>query len=124
MKLDRRNFLAKLGIVVPALAIAGTTGFSIMQPTTYNGELGSRLYVNFENPKVGNYSKVFIPFKGRYRGIRSIVPVDSEVSISIDRGILSINDTVESESEITVTILDCTRGIKELEVVIVMEKVY
>ncbi len=122
--MDRRGFLVKLGIVaaVPLLASAG--GFNTLgNTTTYNGDLGSRLYVNFTNPKVDDKVKVFIPFRGRFRGIRGLNPVDSIISVKGEEGILVTDQVVEPESEIIVSVVDCPERCKVLEAVVMMEKI-
>ncbi len=120
--MDRRGFLTKLSVVAAVPVLASVVGFNPLQHTTYNGELGSRLYVKFNNPKLGDKVKVFIPFRGQFRGIRGLDPGDSILSVSGERGILVTDQIVESESEIDISILDMPKNTKVLEGVIVMEK--
>ena len=121
--MNRRGFLTKLGIVAAVPLLASVGGFSPLQSTTYNGDLGSRLYVNFKNPKIEDEVKVFIPFRGRFRGIRGMNPVDSIISVKGEEGILVTDQIVEPESKIIVSVVDCPERCKVLEVVVMMEKV-
>ncbi len=122
--MDRRNFLGKLGIVALVPALATLTGSSnILQHINYNGELGSRLYVNFKNPTIGDSLKIFIPFRGRFRGIRGLNPGDSLISVSGEDGILVSDTDVEAESELIIEVLDFPKKTKVLEAVVVMEKI-
>ncbi len=121
--MDRRNFLGKLGVVALVPALASVTGFSNLPFTNYNGDLGSRLYVNFKNPTIGDTLKVFIPFRGKFRGIRGLVLEDSLISVSGENGILVSDAEVEAESEIIIEVLDISKSTKILEAVIIMERI-